>query len=253
MANTVTLLVTVAAIIAITVALYYVSYMLVGSDVSTEYVHRGEIDAVHEPKEIRVPASKMNKIAGYSDYSFAMWFYINDFQTGFGKNKILMRRGTGSNVNPAVYLDAKTNTMTVAMGYQTPSGESKRMRCQVPNVPVQRWSHLAVNVMANGLNVYLNGRLFRGCSAPSGQGPVVSPGSAPLEILPRSQSNGEFGGKLSGILFRSKTMTADEINALYHAGPGSSSTGLLDAIFGVKKIQFVFNDSGRDSIYSVSL
>ena len=248
--DTVTLLVTVAVIIIATVAVYYLSYLFVGSDVSTEYVHRGEIDAVHDPREIRVPASKMDKLAGYSDYSFAMWFYINDYQTGFGKNKILMNRGYGTSVNPEVYLDAKTNTMVVGFAYQTPSGSNKIMKCNIPTVPVQRWSHLAVNVLSNGVNVYLNGRLFRGCSVPGGNGPLASPGSAPLQILPEKDV---FGGKLSGILFRSKTMSADEINSLYHAGPGASSTGLLDAIFGVKKIQFVFNDSGKDSTYSISL
>jgi hypothetical protein len=44
-------------------------------------------------------------------------------------------------------------------------------------------------------------------------------------------------------------MSADEINALYHAGPGASSSGLLDAIFGIKKVEFVFSDSGKDSAY----
>ena len=248
--DTVTLLVTVAVIIIATVAVYYLSYLFVGSDVSTEYVQRGEIDAVHDPREIRIPASKMDKLAGYSDYSFAMWFYINDYQTGFGKNKILMTRGSGTSVNPEVYLDAKTNTMVVGFAYQTPSGDNKVMKCKMPNIPVQRWSHLAVNVLSNGINVYLNGRLFRGCSVPGGNGPIASPGSSPLQILPEKDV---FGGKLSGILFRSKTMNADEINSLYHAGPGASSTGLLDAIFGVKKIQFVFSDSGKDSTYSISL
>lgn len=250
MADTTTLLLTVLAIILVTVGLYYLSYLLVGSDISTEYVLRDEIDAINNHRKIQVPASKMDKLAGYSDYSFALWFYINDYQTGFGKKKVLMTRGTGTSVNPEVFLDAKTNTMTIAMGHQTPSGTNTTMKCKIPNVPVQRWTHLAVNVVANGINVYLNGRLFRGCSIPSGQGPVASPGSAPLLILPESDV---FGGKLAGILFRSKPMSADEINALYHAGPGSSSTGLLDAVFGVKKIQFVFNDSGKDSTYSISL
>ena len=248
--STVTLLVTVMVIIAVTVAVYYLSYLFIGSDISTEYVHRGEIDAVHDPREIRVPATKMDKLAGYNDYSFAMWFYINDYQTGFGKDKVLITRGNGSSVNPVVYLDAKTNTLVTGFGYQTPEGGNKVMRCKIPNVPVQRWSHLAVNVMSNGINVYLNGRLFRGCSVPGGNGPIASPGSAPLQILPEKDV---FGGKLSGILFRSKTMSADEINSIYHAGPGASSTGLLDAIFGVKKIQFVFNDSGKDSTYNISL
>ena len=241
---------TVVIIMVTTIALYYLSSLMFGSDVSTEYVHRGEIDATHNPGEIRVPASKMDKLAGYSDYSFGMWFYINDFQTGFGKEKVLMVRGKSDSVNPKVFLDGNTNTLNVAYSYQSPTGNNETMSCKIPNVPVQRWSHLVVNVLSNGVNVYLNGRLFRGCSVPGGNGPIASPGSSPLRILPVSDV---FGGKLSGILFRNKPMSADEINSLYHAGPGASSTGLLDAVFGVKRIQFVFNDSGRDSTYSISL
>jgi len=249
MASGTTLLITTLAIFVGAIMIYYLSYLFFGSPIATEYVLRSSVDGSHGPVRKVIPASKMNKLANSSDYSFSMWFYINDFQTGFGQPKVLMQRGEGGiNANPLIYLEDDTNTLCVGMTYHTPKGAAITTKCKIPDVPVQRWVHLAVNVLSNGVNVYMNGRLFRSCSVPPGEGPVVNASNYPLVILPSV-----FGGKVSAVLFRNKTMSASEINAIYHAGPNASSSGILTSIFGIREIQFVFSETGspRDSTYSL--
>jgi hypothetical protein len=248
MAETMTLLVTTLVIFVGAILIYYLSYLFFGSSVATEYVLKSNVDGSHKPANIRVPANRMDKLAGYADYSFSMWLYINDFQTGFGQPKILLGRGSGNTVNPEVFIESDTNTLCLALGYHA-KGSTRRLVCKIPNVPVQRWVNLTANVLSNGVNVYLNGRLFRACSVPPGEGPLTSPGSAPLQILPTV-----FGGQVSGIFFRNKSMSADEINAVYHAGPGASTTGLLTTLFGIREIQFVFTDTGAraDNKYTLT-
>jgi hypothetical protein len=238
-----TILGTVIGIFVIAIMAYYILSSMFGTPTVTGYVQKALMDG-KEPKKV-VSAEEINKIAGSNEYSFCMWIYVDEYQTSHGVKKTLLKRGTSSTGdNPYVYLHETENAIVVEM--KSTSGET--LKCKVPMLPLQRWNCLCVNVFSNSINIYFNGRLYRSCAVQTNSpAPFVNPDKTPLDIL-----GVPFGGKISGVFFRNKVMSASEIQQVYYAGPGAASSGLLFRIFGIREIKFIFSDTGG-SVNSASI
>lgn len=92
--------------------------------------------------------------------------------------------------------------------------------CNVMDVDLQRWIHVAVSVNKQIVDVYMDGKLARSCVLPAPQKPSED-GKQSISILPAGNS---FNGYLSGIHFSAYADTPDKIYGRYQSGPYTSTS-----------------------------
>lgn len=83
--------------------------------------------------------------------------------------------------------------------------------CDLVNIPVQRWVHIAIVLINKTLDVYLNGKLARSCTLD--EVPKLSKGDIYIN------QDGGFQGKLSDLLYVNKALSVTEVYNLYLSGP----------------------------------
>ncbi len=93
--------------------------------------------------------------------------------------------------------------------------EDTATSCNIVDIEMNRWLHIAVSVNKQIVDVFLDGKLSRSCVLPQPQDPSVA-GPQTLQILP---SDNSFQGYMSGIHFSAYVATPDQIYAAYLAGP----------------------------------
>jgi hypothetical protein len=118
-----------------------------------------------------------------TNFSYSIWFYVNDWNYRYGEPKVIFERTTSSNpVNnninnlitlnpcPLVSLGEISNDLNIVMSVypSTPSstgsstGSSYKIQaCTVSNVPIQKWVNLLISVYGRSLDVYLDGKLVK--------------------------------------------------------------------------------------------
>jgi hypothetical protein len=92
--------------------------------------------------------------------------------------------------------------------------------CNVVDVDLQRWIHVAVSVNKQIVDVYMDGKLARSCVLSRPQKPSLS-GQQNLRILPAGDS---FKGYISGIHFSAYADTPDHIYGRYQSGPYTATS-----------------------------
>ena len=182
-----------------------------------------------------------------ADYSYSIWFYIDDWNYRYGEPKALMVRGTPNAPGPAMELGAAQNDLEVAIaifeenadGQNNNDGQNNGQnnavhRCIVSNIPVQRWANALVSVQGRTLDIYIDGKLTRTCALPGL--PIGATG--PLLVTP--------GGGFAGWTARAQgwNMAANPQKAwdIYTAGYGGSMLGGLSK-YGLK---IAVTDNGHD-------
>jgi len=105
--------------------------------------------------------------------------------------------------------------------------------CVVKDIPLQKWTHIAVSIFNNHIEVYLDGKLNKACSLkgfpkPSVQNMYVT-------------ANGGFNGYLANLEYSNMSITQQEVYSDYLDGP-KLTKGLGD------KIEDVFN--GVTSVFT---
>jgi hypothetical protein len=121
---------------------------------------------------IQISASTLAKSGNpnASNFSYSIWFYINDWNYRYGHPKVLFGRmggGSTSNANgisgsepcPLVTLGAIQNNLNVSLTLFNNTVHE----CNVSNVPIQRWVNLIISTYGRSLDVYLDGKLVNTC------------------------------------------------------------------------------------------
>jgi hypothetical protein len=253
------ILVSATIIILVVVALYYLFILLFGGSVKTTYLISNMIDITAGDRGTTAAAATMDTDAGFSEYSYGFWLYVKDFNKNMTRPRMILRRtngGTGGVCNPSVFIYPNTNTLGIRVSSlingtpenQNPVGKTgdffnERRACDIPDIPLQKWVHVIVNVRSSAMDVFVNGRLFRSCSLP---GPVAQISGQGMSILD-FDANHLPGAAVSGVFVRSKVVNSSEAASIYAGGPGASMGGLLESIFGLKEVRFMFNDQNQGS------
>ena len=100
---------TIVGIIILVIILY-----LVLSWWSNSYVYLSGLN--NGKKEIKIPAKKLSKGAERaSNFSYSIWFYINDWNYRFGEKKIIFERGSKHHLCPEVSLDKFENNLKIKL------------------------------------------------------------------------------------------------------------------------------------------
>jgi hypothetical protein len=95
------------------------------------------------------------------EFSYAFFIYINP--SGFRQEEGLMHvfhKGYSKQyplLGPGVYIKSNENTLRCYMN----STATWNSYCDVENIPVQKWVHVAIVGRANGMEIYINGDLAK--------------------------------------------------------------------------------------------
>jgi hypothetical protein len=171
------------------------------------------------------------------NFSYSIWFYINDWNYRYGEPKVIFGRmgapsssgeGAVSGVSgndpcPSVVLGAVQNNLTIALSCypgansssESTSKNSVVHTCNVANVPVQRWVNLLVSVYGRSMDVYIDGKLVKTCLLP---GVAKINTKSPIYVTP----NGGFSGWTGNFQYWPKPTDPQTAWNIYSQGYGGS-------------------------------
>lgn len=202
-------------------------------------------------------------VANSSNFTYSIWFYINDWNYKYGENKVLFGRmggltdTTGSSVSgvsgakpcPAVVLGSIENNLSIMLtcypgsGSVLSSGDVRSSdgsivhTCSVSNVPIQKWVNLLISTYGRTLDVYLDGKLVTTCVLP---GVAMINQNANVYVTPV----GGFAGWTSKFQYFPNSTDPQTAWNIYQQGYGNS---WLSNLFGKYKVKVTFSNNGTDS------
>jgi hypothetical protein len=247
---------TILWILVILVLLYFIfTYITKERDMLNSQITAGNVMTMINP------SSSGENSMNSSNFTYSMWFYINDWNYRYGEQKIIMGRsgtaiasesmttasaagtstGTNTNMNnpqdlsslqpcPFVVLGGKENNLTIALTcYTNASTNSQGMvhYLEIVNVPIQKWVNLFFSVYGRTLDVYIDGKLVR---------TGILPGTA--KITPTANiyltPNGGFNGWTSKLQYWNTASNPQMAWDTYMKGYGG---GLFSNLFGKYKVK----------------
>jgi hypothetical protein len=174
-----------------------------------------------------------------SNYSYSIWFYVDDFNYKFGDQKAIFgRMSQDTDVKqpcPVVYLGREQNNIdvvsTIYPGDSTTAVVTEDQMtihtCSVANVPIQKWVNLIVSAYGRTMDIYLDGKLVRTCVLP-GVSRIDS--NANVFVTP----NGGFSGWTSKFQYWPESCNPQKAWNIYKKGYGGSWLGNMFGKYTVK-------------------
>lgn len=185
-------------------------------------------------EEQTIQASSLANSSQSSNYSYSLWFYVSDWNYRFGQSKtILSRNDQNDEPCPSIALGSMKNNLEISVAcYPTSSTDEDSTsvihKCNVYNIPIQKWVHLAISLNGQNLDVYIDGKLSKTCVL---EGVAKVNPEANVSVTP----NGGFSGWTSTVKYYDTEINPQEAYNLYKAG--YSGNGLLGQLFGQYKLR----------------
>ena len=136
-----------------------------------------------------IDASKIDmgsSSTGVVNFTYAVWFNINDWNDNYGSIKPLFQKVNGTDYTINTYFAANQNDLIIKVLHSGVS-PNNTTTCTIKNVPIQKWVHLLISVYGKSLDTYINGKLVNTCIL-NGV-PLVDKGGA-INITPGIGFNG---------------------------------------------------------------
>jgi hypothetical protein len=145
------------------------------------------------------------------EFSYSVWIYIQDWTRGwkniFVKGDKTDGAGTSSARAPGLWLYPDTNALHARINTFASPNEG----CDIKNIPLQKWVHIAYVLNNRTVDIYIDGKLERSC---------VLRGVPKLNDEPvRVCDNGGYFGKISNLVYFRYAMKPDEVYKIYASGP----------------------------------
>jgi hypothetical protein len=177
-----------------------------------------------------------------SNFTYSIWFYIEDWNYRYGEPKVLFERTTSSNPVtssgdltqqistlepcPAVALGEISNDINILLSVYPSTGNAASTDgsnyvtqiCSVSNVPIQKWVNLLISVYGRSLDVYLDGKLVKTFVL---QGVAYINSGSDLYITP----NGGFNGWTSNFQYMANATDPQTAWNIYKNGYGGTGIG----------------------------
>jgi hypothetical protein len=247
---------TILWIIVFIVLLYIIySYIATDRDMLNAQITAGNVMTVVNPTSVGI--NNMNS----SNFTYSVWFYINDWNYRYGEPKTIIGRsntamvqtesmtgsastsentsGTGllsapslSDLQPCpfVVLGGKENNLNIAVTCYTNAATATQgivHNLEIANVPIQKWVNLFFSVYGRTLDVYIDGKLVRTGILP---GTAKISSNANIYLTP----NGGFNGWTSKLQYWNNASNPQMAWDTYMKGYGA---GLLSGLFGKYKVK----------------
>jgi hypothetical protein len=198
-----------------------------------------------------------------SNFTYSIWFYINDWNYKYGENKVLFGRMgaltdtrgvsvtgvSGNNPCPVVTLGNIENNLSILVSCypgssQDLSSDSVKATdgtiihtCTVSNIPIQKWVNLLISTYGRTLDVYLDGKLVKTCVLP---GVAKINQNADVFVTPA----GGFSGWTSKFQYFPNSTDPQAAWNIYKRGYGGS---WLSNIFGKYQVKVSFSNNGAET------
>ena len=140
-------------------------------------------------------------------FTYVTWITVNDFTFNYGLQRAIFSK----NNCPGVYLDSTSNALLVKINTYGGGMES----ILIPNIPAQKWIHIAVEVNQYSLSVFINGILRQ--THTLSQLPLQNKDS-----LVVGSSDAGWDGMITGLTYYSRILKPDEIEKLAAQEPSSA-------------------------------
>lgn len=182
------------------------------------------------------------------NYGIQWWMYIKDWDTRFGQEKPVIKRGD----SPYVYLHPTENSLCVKIGIfpssksegPAPSGSDgsatdDSYTCVLKNVPLQTWFCVSLSVNGRNVDIYKDGLLVRSCLLPG----VPKTPAGNLEIMP----GGGFSGNVIDMYHFSRSLKPADAQSFCAKGTSGINYQALPSksMFGYSVKFGVVDDSGK--------
>lgn len=184
-----------------------------------------------------------------SNFAYSVWFYVNDWNYRYGDKKVIFgRMGSPSgNANssiqgisgvdpcPVVFLGNVENNLTI--GLACFGGLHK---CQINNVPIQKWVNLVISVYGRTLDVYLDGKLVKTCLLP---GVAKVNRNADVYVTPQ----GGFDGWTAKLQYYPNSLNPQEVWDIYSKGYSNYTFSNWFNIYNPYQVQITLLENGTTS------
>ena len=183
--------------------------------------------------ETIIDADKLKENNNSTNFTYSLWFYVNDWNNRFGEPKILLDRPNNS---PKITLGAMQNDIDITLDCYPTSGvtgtqtSSVPHTCNIKNFPLQKWINLVISLQNQTLDIYLDGKLHKTCVL-AGVPKINS--ESPVYITPK----GGFNGWTSNFQYWDEASNPQQVYNIYKQGYGG---GALGNIFNKYKLRFQF-------------
>lgn len=191
------------------------------------------------------------------NYGMQWWMFVQDWDTKYGEQKPVIRRGSDKTFNPYIYLHPTENNLSVQISIFPPEGSGKgasepaavgaegsstddSFTCTVPNIPLQKWTAVGVSVSGRNVDIYLDGMLVRSCLLPG----VPKTPTGSIEIMP----GGGFSGSVVDVYHYSRALVPADAQKFAAAGTRATATNALPSksLFGYTVKLGVVDDAGKE-------
>lgn len=221
------------------VVLLYIVIKYVIKDVNTL---SGLVSAQTMQKIEASSLSSSESAGATSNYTYSIWFYIDDWNIKYGDPKVIFGRMASEMDSkqpcPLVALAPLENNLIVSLAIYpgldtapipddttttttTTDAPVSIHRCMVANVPIQKWTNVLISTYGRSLDIYIDGKLVRTCVLP---GVARIESSTPVYITP----NGGFSGWTAKFQYWPESCDPQKAYNIYKAGYGASMlSGLL--------------------------
>tara|TARA_A100001011_G_C14018663_1_gene718472 strand:+ start:110 stop:805 length:696 start_codon:yes stop_codon:yes gene_type:complete len=183
--------------------------------------------------ETIIDSDKLKENKNSNNFTYSLWFYVNDWNYRFDKPKILLDRPSNS---PKITLGAMQNDIDITLNCYPTSGvtgtqtSSVPHTCNIKNFPLQKWINLVISLQNQTLDIYLDGKLHKTCLLAGV--PIINSESL-VYITPK----GGFNGWTSNFQYWDEASNPQQVYNIYKKGYGG---GALGNIFNRYKFRFQF-------------
>ena len=229
---------TVLIVLAVLVVLYVILNVFFKKSTDLTGMHKTS-DKIEVIEASTIPNSDNS-----SNYTYSMWFYVDDWEQNFGQRKHLMeRKNDDGEMSPGVYLGAMENDIIIKVScYKTNQStgvvgkQSIEHTCTVKNFPLQSWVNLIISMYGRTLDVYIDGKLVRTCVLPG----VAKPdNNANIVVL----GGAKFSGYIANFQYWDEASNPQQAYSIYKSGFGGS---WLSNLFNKYRIKVSFLEDNKE-------
>ena len=181
-----------------------------------------------------------------SNYTYSVWFYVNDWNYKFGEEKIILDRHDETSFFPKISLGKIQNDLQIQIAYykslnnNSNSAELGNSHCNVLNIPLQKWVNVIITTYGKTLDVYMQGKLVKTCVLP---GVPYIDNEKDLSVTP----SGGFNGYTAKFQYLGNSINPEQAYDIYKAGYGGSVFGDLFNKYKIK-VSYLKDNEEKGSI-----
>jgi hypothetical protein len=234
------LLITVLIVFVVLVIIYYIIDWATAK--STKLSH------ISHARKKRISGKKL-KGSNSSNFTFSVWFNVDDWSVNYGKVKKLLQVQCQNIIPLEIQLGAESNdikikTKSFGSAAAPPPGSgglaasTQSHTCHVQNFPLQKWVNLIVSAYGRTLDVYIDGKLVKTCVLP---GAVAMHNISQIILTEGTDGKPCFKGMTADLTYWSTASNPQQAYNIYAAGFG----GMGSNFFSKYKLKVSFLEDGK--------